>query len=570
MIIAGALYMKRYLLFICMIILFTGTVFGQSVWEGSAAMGRYGEFPITGLYGASNSFARNTLVEVENVENNRKSTVIIVGRLEDSGLFILLSRDAAGELGITQEEIAQVKVSMVRQDNSRYSGIQEDLPYNPDPDINPAAGIDDLREFLLSEGIETVPVEEESVIEGAGEVIPEQPEEEIRLAIEIPQEETPEEMAAETPVEEEVRVEPRSAEADVEVEEPPEVINDLPDAPEEVVIDIPELDLPEEVIEEPEEVPVEEVVEEPALPEEETPRISELMQSPEEVRDIEIAALDEPETLPKEQTPAESVEAPTVVNDFIASPELEGEIELAELDLPKEPAGTEPAEPEDIEETPVFIEEEIAAFVPIPEDAELVLEPAEPRPPEDMIPKAINGFLTPLAGEASSAELSVEERDLPELVLEEPEDELIVEEPVEPIEEIPYFEEDVLTAEEETGTSLEREELDSLEIREPELETARTEEAEPEYVSVAPEAASLELERGSYYLQLGAFTEQRSADTLASTLSDIYPVTIYETDFRSQRVYKVMIGPVTGDESGSLLYNLKAKGYKGAFLHRPE
>ncbi|HUX20439.1 MAG TPA: SPOR domain-containing protein, partial [Spirochaetia bacterium] len=38
----------------------------QSVWEGSAAVGGYGSFPSTGLYGASDSFSQNTLVTVEN------------------------------------------------------------------------------------------------------------------------------------------------------------------------------------------------------------------------------------------------------------------------------------------------------------------------------------------------------------------------------------------------------------------------------------------------------------------------------------------------------------------------
>ena len=46
----------------------------QSVWTGIATVSRYGDFPTTGNYAASNSFQKNTLVEVTNLENGRRTT----------------------------------------------------------------------------------------------------------------------------------------------------------------------------------------------------------------------------------------------------------------------------------------------------------------------------------------------------------------------------------------------------------------------------------------------------------------------------------------------------------------
>ena len=119
-------------------LLVSGSLFSQSEWEGTTAMGRYGEFPSSGLYGASNSFPRNTLVEVKNLETGMSATVLIVDRLNDPGLFLLLSREAAENLGIEDDQIVRSRVKMA--DNSRRLSIEDkDRPYHPDPDINPGA-----------------------------------------------------------------------------------------------------------------------------------------------------------------------------------------------------------------------------------------------------------------------------------------------------------------------------------------------------------------------------------------------------------------------------------------------
>ena len=133
---------KTIFISIILILIFsTALVSAESIWEGSAAMGRYGEFPFTGFYGASNSFQQNDFVEVENLENGKRTRLIVVDRLSDPGLLMLVSNEAAQELGIYQNDIARIKVRKLSSGQTPKSLEHDDLAYNPDPDLNPAAAL---------------------------------------------------------------------------------------------------------------------------------------------------------------------------------------------------------------------------------------------------------------------------------------------------------------------------------------------------------------------------------------------------------------------------------------------
>ena len=84
-------------------------------WEGTAAMGRRGEFPVKGFYGASNSFPINTIISVENIKNKNAIEVVISDTLNDKNLFLLLSKDAAETLDIKQDEILSVKTQIIKE-----------------------------------------------------------------------------------------------------------------------------------------------------------------------------------------------------------------------------------------------------------------------------------------------------------------------------------------------------------------------------------------------------------------------------------------------------------------------
>ncbi|GHV24171.1 hypothetical protein FACS189498_0760 [Spirochaetia bacterium] len=83
---------------------------GATVWEGTAAAVPGSELPVTGYYGAANSFPRNTTVDVTNLENGKTVRVLISGSLDAPGLLIALSREAAAELGISGQLKGRVRM----------------------------------------------------------------------------------------------------------------------------------------------------------------------------------------------------------------------------------------------------------------------------------------------------------------------------------------------------------------------------------------------------------------------------------------------------------------------------
>ena len=94
------------------ILLCSGFAAADTVWEGTAAMSRHGEFPPRGFFGASGSFPINTIVSVENVRTGNSVEVIIVSSLSNNNLFLLLSQDAADALGMRQDEILPVRAKL--------------------------------------------------------------------------------------------------------------------------------------------------------------------------------------------------------------------------------------------------------------------------------------------------------------------------------------------------------------------------------------------------------------------------------------------------------------------------
>ena len=116
------IFFAAFLFFICGSFLIAETA--GNVWEGTAAMSRFGEFPLKGCYGASNSFPINTIISVQNIKNNKTVEVIISDTLNDNNLFLLLSKDAAEMLDIKQDEILSVKTQIINEAivDKRFSG----------------------------------------------------------------------------------------------------------------------------------------------------------------------------------------------------------------------------------------------------------------------------------------------------------------------------------------------------------------------------------------------------------------------------------------------------------------
>jgi hypothetical protein len=109
-----------------------------SVWEGSAAVASSGALPESGYYAATNSFPRNTVVDITNLANGRTIRVIVAGGLETPGLLVVLSKDAAGAIELQSRSIGRVKMSQPA-DPVAFARFTEGKASSGDPDFDPAA-----------------------------------------------------------------------------------------------------------------------------------------------------------------------------------------------------------------------------------------------------------------------------------------------------------------------------------------------------------------------------------------------------------------------------------------------
>jgi hypothetical protein len=116
-----------------------------SVWEGAASGSTGTDLPETGYYVATNSFPRNTVVDITNLENGKTVRAVVSAPLENPGLLAVLSRDAASAIGLPNRSIGRVRMNQPA-DPVAFSRFTEGLPSSGDPDHDPAA-------FVAANGI---------------------------------------------------------------------------------------------------------------------------------------------------------------------------------------------------------------------------------------------------------------------------------------------------------------------------------------------------------------------------------------------------------------------------------
>ncbi|TVR68937.1 MAG: hypothetical protein EA427_09300 [Spirochaetaceae bacterium] len=352
----------------------------QSTWAGSAVVGRYGEFPPGGLFAASNSFPLNSMVDVTNDATGDTARLIVVRRIEDPGVFMLLSEEAADQLRIRRGSSGSVSVQPVLMPGLTAIGPNQDLPFHPDPDINPAAILGDPNAALLMA-----------------------PDETALLAADLEPEPEPE-----PEPEQEPEPAPERAPTDTVVEAPPA---ERPPVGPDLLVVGPDLELPP--------------VQDPAILEQPLPRISPPAQpplvvtlglpgdpngtEPRFVRPDDHAPITDPlqarieeieRTLGSERVSMVPLERAPVNGLFPIAPSVavldpDPALPLATIGEDPEVADPVPAPPE---EEPLIVELPLVP-VPgedpsrpvrperIPDDAVLALEPAEFRAPEAPVPE---------------------------------------------------------------------------------------------------------------------------------------------------------------------------------------
>ncbi len=251
---------------------------------------------------------------------------------------------------------------------------------------------------------------------------------------------------------------------------------------------------------------------------------------------VEIASPDpgpqeasEPEAEPEPELPAVAAEPEAPPADFfVIAPETPPA-------LPEEPqSGGEialepvPAEPdqaieapfgEPIEEEPPALAEAESPYPGLPDGTELTLVPAEPRPPA----------YSPAPEPVSEPE-------------PEPEDRIAAEPAAAPA--------DVPAAQVPMETA-------------PPVATAAP------AASASPRIPDSEvLRKDAFYLQIGVYASREMAERIGSSLGTAYPLMLMPIRSGARMVYRVLVGPFSEDEQGLILYQVRSRGYRDAFVRQ--
>ena len=102
-----------------------------SPWEGAAAVAPEGELPASGFFIATNSFPRNTVVDITNIESGRSTRVIVANTLNSPGLIAIVSREAAQLIGMRTGSVSRIRM-LSPSDPIAYQrfaeGLASDIP----------------------------------------------------------------------------------------------------------------------------------------------------------------------------------------------------------------------------------------------------------------------------------------------------------------------------------------------------------------------------------------------------------------------------------------------------------
>ncbi len=561
--------MKQIAVIAAVFVMTTAFLYADSFLEGNALIGSAQDFPTQGSFVATNAFPANSIVDVKVLSSGRSSRAIVVGRSSIPGVFMVLSPNTAESLAVQADSPVLVRVLPVSMPGMADSSPLTDLPYHPDPDVNPAARVyDPNSEYFAITDLPSAAADPE------------------------PEAETAEPEAAPEPEPEPAEAGPPPAEAAPEPEpEPAEA-----ERPE------PEPEREPEPEPEPESEPVEEPVEEseptPALaerPESSLPRPTRRID--EQRLNLESAPVPEIESTPRielesDETP-EAAAAPSgddsgairrpaeqyrrrpdpderpIVLSRIAPDETSSEYgELPPAGLPEQaeldrgfarlyPDAQDVAA--DLPAAPLFDDERrITGHLhapDVPEDEDMEAD----RPPAEVETRVVLSE-EPEEAEPAEPEEAEPADDAPETT----------EQPAEPADEAPEEEPYIVNG----GRSfrLEPAEPRAPEVPDPIDEPEPEPEPEPRVAARADEMLPIvdSLVSDRYYLQIGAFETPAGARAAVDNLGARYPRAVTRAGTETQTVYRVFVGPLNEDEKGSAQLWFRSRGYGDAFVRRAQ
>jgi cell division protein FtsN len=76
----------------------------------------------------------------------------------------------------------------------------------------------------------------------------------------------------------------------------------------------------------------------------------------------------------------------------------------------------------------------------------------------------------------------------------------------------------------------------------------------------------LDLERGKYYVQVGAYSRHDTLNNAAGRIDKVYPLKVQISGSETKPLYRLVIGPLNQGEAQAHLQRFKKTGYDDAFV----
>jgi cell division protein FtsN len=523
--------------------------YAQSFWDGGAALFRGDSAFESGFYIASNSFAIGTEVEVENLETGKKTTAIVSQRIDgQTDLLALLSPKAASGVGITAGQITSVRITLKSTAAAAERALAKDQPYNTDSDRNPAAGLTEAQRTppaqTTTTTAQTTTSAPQTTARGTVESLPKTQAAQKTQGMPVLAQ-TPE-APAETPAAQQA--------AQTAQQTPPQQQASQEDLLEQFSSRNPQKQL--------------------FLPPREDQKFA--YQAP-----AAQTAAEQPQTAQPDLPTVNSLEpsapaaaAPPAVNLAEASPpEESGAVVETQPDVPVvnslEPSAPAAAAPPAVglaEATPpeeAGAEAETQPDIPIMSSLEQSVSPAQTAPEialaeaalqTDMNPD-LEGTLGPASAPAPTGALALGNPPIPG-------------EPGETVEAPPVVTE--LSGPSPTPPEAAPAQtlitLEPTAPKPPEAAQAQPVQTSQPATAVIPPVGA----KAVYYVQLGAYANEKQARDRASLIPASYPVNIVGPGTQAGRIYRILLGPLNRAESGTMLYWFKVSGFPDAFIKQSE
>jgi len=132
-------------LFLCLVaVLAVVLLVSATVWEGVTDVVSGGDLP-GGSFGiATNSFPKNTIVDITNLENGKMVRVKVVSGLDTTGLLATLSRNAADSINLRGNSTCRIRITQPSDDiafsHFRLGPIVSSTIAESTPEISIASG----------------------------------------------------------------------------------------------------------------------------------------------------------------------------------------------------------------------------------------------------------------------------------------------------------------------------------------------------------------------------------------------------------------------------------------------